>query len=219
MCSITHKSQEQQPFFFQFLGWSLWKMEAKSWVAKSTYRVEVEGQLTFKGAGASVLHMDSGHPGDITKVPYERDVVLKMGWGSLPEEDIPLVKGSLVHQVVGIVCAGKWVIHRLALHNYWGVIGDNGVVEVINRVLKLQMARQRQLAGLSLWGIKNNFTFWNTKTLSGDKTPSPRKRVCSSSYAVLPMYMPYYIYVLCNTGANGWPTHRLTSVSLRVFCL
>lgn len=215
MCSITHKSQEQQPFFFQILGWSLWKMEVKSWVAKSTYRVEVEGQLTFKGAGASILHMDSGHPGDITKVPYERDVVLKMGWGSLPEEDIPLVKGSLVHQVVGIVCAGKWVIHRLALHNYWGVIGDNGVVEVINRVLKLQMARQRQLAGLSLWGIKNNFTFWNTKTLSGDKTPSPRKHVSVALHMLCCLCICLTIYLFC---ANGWPTHRLTSVSLRVFC-
>lgn len=94
------------------------------------------------------------------------------GWGTLPEEDVPLVKGSLVHQVVGIVCAGEWVIHRLALYNYWGVIGDDGVVEVINRVLELWMVRQRcgqyrvfKASGTSSWKHED----------SGDTTPSPRK--------------------------------------------
>ena len=219
MCSRTHRSQEQQPMF-QLLGWSLWKMKAKSWVAKSTYRVEVEGQLTFKWAGASILHMDGGHSGDITKFPSEWDVVLKMGWGALPEEDIPLVKGSLVHQVVGIVCAGEWVIHRLALHDYWGVVGDDGVVEVINGVLKLWMVRQRHGGSTkSLRHQEQLHTLKREDSVWWQNTVPKEIWFCSSLYAVLPIYVPHCIYVLSNTGANGWLTHRLISLSLRVFCL
>ena len=56
---------------------------------------------------------------------------------------LPLVKGSLVHQVGGVVSAGKGVVHRLVLYDHGAVVGNNVVVEVVDGGLVLEKERRR----------------------------------------------------------------------------
>lgn len=57
--------------------------------------------------------------------------------------NLPLVKGSLVHQVGGMVGAGEGVVHRLVLHDHRAVIGNNVAVEVVDGGLVLEKGKRQ----------------------------------------------------------------------------
>ena len=58
------------------------------------------------------------------------------------QSNLPLVKGSLVHQVGGVVGAGKGVVYRLVLYDHCAVIGDDVAVEVVDGGLVLEKGRR-----------------------------------------------------------------------------
>lgn len=137
---------------------------------------------------------------------------MRTGQDTLPGEDVPLIKGSLVHQVVGIVCAGEWVIHRLALHNHWGVIGDDGVVEVIHGILELWMVRQRNVG--SSESLRHQGCTLKHED-SGVKTAPPRKHNLVAFYVLCCLFICLTKFCVIQVQVNS----RLISLSLWVFCL
>lgn len=54
------------------------------------------------------------------------------------QSHLPLVKGSLIYQVGGVVGAGEGVVHRLVLYYHCAVIGNDVAVEVVDRRLVLE---------------------------------------------------------------------------------
>lgn len=148
------------------------------------------------------------------KILYEWGMVMRTGWDTLPEEDVPLVKGSLVHKVVGIVCAGEWVIHGLALHNHWGVIGDDGIIEVIHRILELWMLRQRNVGST---GSLRHQECTLKHGDSGVKTASPRKHGLVALYMLCCLFICITKHQFCVIWVQV--NSRLISLSLRVFLL
>lgn len=61
------------------------------------------------------------------------------------QSNLPLVKGSLVHQVGGVVGAGEGVVHGLVLDDHRAVVRNDVAVEVVDGRLVLEGGR-RQLA-------------------------------------------------------------------------
>lgn len=59
------------------------------------------------------------------------------------QSNLPLVKGSLVHQVRGVVGAGEGVVHGLVLYNHGAVVGNNVAVEVVDWGLVLEKGRRQ----------------------------------------------------------------------------
>lgn len=144
------------------------------------------------------------------KILHEWGMVMSTGWDTLPEEDVPLIKGSLVHQVVGIVCAGEWVIHRLALHNHWGVIGDNGVIEVIQGILELWMVRQRNMGSTeSLRHQECTLKHENWDV----KAASPRKHGLVALYMLCCLSEHKFCVIQVQVNST------IISLSLGIFCL
>lgn len=139
---------------------------------------------------------------------------MRTGWDTLPGEDVPLVKGSLVHQVVGIVCTGEWVIHRLALHNHWGVIGDDGVIEVIHGILELWIVRQRNVG--STESLRHQEQTLKHED-SGVKTGFPRKHGLVALYMLCCLFTCLTKHKFCVTQVQV--NSRLISLSQWVFCL
>lgn len=105
----------------------------------------------------------------------------KRGIPCLPVE-LPLVKGSLVDQVVGMVSAGEWVIHRLVLHNYRAVVRDDGVVEVIDRIFKLQSGRTKRNV-CSENTMETGSSAWR-ETGRGNFHDIISKTVCCASFCI-----------------------------------
>lgn len=138
---------------------------------------------------------------------------MRTGWDTLPEEDVPLVKGSLIHQVVGIVCAGEWVIHRLALHNHRGVIGDNGVIEVIHGILELWMVRQRNVGSTEESLRHQKCTLKHDS--SGVKTAPSRKHGLVAFYILCCLFICLTKFCVIQVQVNS----RLISLSLWLFSL
>lgn len=62
----------------------------------------------------------------------------------LSQSSLPLVKGSLVHQVGGVIGAGKGVVHGLVLDDHGAVVGNDVTVEVVDGGLVLEKG-SRQL--------------------------------------------------------------------------
>lgn len=118
---------------------------------EATYSVEVERQLAFKCAHAPILHMNSGHSEKGREFCIRTETHWLIGpaahtWGSqpfMPHSNLPLVKGSLVHQVGGMVGAGEGVVDRLVFYNHCAVIGNDVIVEVIDRWLVLDKERRQ----------------------------------------------------------------------------
>ena len=118
---------------------------------EATYSVEVERQLAFKCAHAPVLHMNSGHSEmgrefciRTETCLIDRDCRTHTRQSALHSpSNLPLVKGSLVHQVGGVVGAGEGVVHRLVLHDHGAVIGNNVAVEVVDGGLVLGKGRRQ----------------------------------------------------------------------------
>lgn len=116
-----------------------------------TYSVKVERQLAFKCAHAPVLHMHGGHPEKGREFCIrtetrrcDRDCSTPPGGQpSTPQSNLPLVKGSLVHQVGGVVGAGEGIVHRLVLHDNCAVIGNNVAVEVVDGWFVLGEGRKK----------------------------------------------------------------------------
>lgn len=58
------------------------------------------------------------------------------------QSNLPLVKGSLIHQVGGVVGAGEGVVHGLVLYDHCTVIGNDVAVEVVDGGLVLEKGRR-----------------------------------------------------------------------------
>lgn len=59
------------------------------------------------------------------------------------QNSLPLVKGSLVHQVGGVVGAGEGVVHGLVLYDHCAVIGNDVAIEVVDGGLVLERGRRQ----------------------------------------------------------------------------
>lgn len=57
------------------------------------------------------------------------------------QSSLPLIKGSLVHQVGRVVGTGERVVHGLVLYDHCAIIGNNVAVEVVDGGLVLEKGR------------------------------------------------------------------------------
>lgn len=107
--------------------------------------------MAFKCAHAPVLHVNSGHSEKGREFCIRTETCLidkdcrahARQPAPYSPRNLPLVKGSLVHQVGGVVGAGEGVVHGLVLYDHRAVIGNNVAVEVVDGGLVLEEGRRQ----------------------------------------------------------------------------
>lgn len=107
--------------------------------------------MAFKCAHAPVLHVNSGHSEKGREFCIRTETCLidrdcrthTKQPGLHSQSNLPLVKGSLVHQVGGVVGAGEGVVHGLVLYDHCAVIGNDVAVEVVDGGLVLEKGRRQ----------------------------------------------------------------------------
>ena len=107
--------------------------------------------MAFKCAHAPVLHMNSGHSEKGREFCIRTETCLvdrdcrtdARQPALLSQSSLPLVKGCLVHQVGGVVGAGKGVVHGLVLDDHGAVIGNDVTIEMVDGGLVLEEGRRQ----------------------------------------------------------------------------